>query len=784
VTEPSRRGRFLTILSTILIAAGCSVVAARQLEEEFGPTAVQNRTVPAALSAGEVDYWSQVKPILDRRCVVCHSCYDAPCQLKLESPEGLDRGASKERVYNSSRLTAAAPTRLWTDALSTEEWRTKNFFPVLNERSQNEEANREAGILFRMLNLKRNNPLPEDTKVLKEPDLSLEASLVCPRDAEMPAFEKQYPQAGMPYGFPGLSESEHSTIRSWIEGGARYHDRPELPAEVQASVSEWETFLNGASLKQQLMSRYLYEHLYLGDLYFDNGSSRHFFELVRSKTPPGQPIELIQTRRVTDAPGLGVRPYYRLREMLDTPVSKSFMPYRLGPERMRRWTKLFLETAYEVNELPDYDPAVSTNPFVTFRAIPAQVRYRFMLDEAEFFIMGFMKGPVCRGQTALNVVDDQFWVLFVDPEKDPIGQSSEFLAAQSAHLPLPAEQGSTTFALQNWFRYSENQKKYLTAKRKLLEELGAAGAKPGIDVIWDGDGNDNAALTVFRNYDSASVRKGLIGPDPKTVWVIGYPLLERIHYLLVADFDVFGNYGHQLLTRLYMDFLRIEAENNFLLLLPKSIRESEHSKWYRGIGSRNNEYALSKENFDGVETGIPFATQNPKAELLQLLRMRTERSMRVENVAQELPPSLSDLTLLHGPGISFLSETSFVRVIRADGRSEPFTILLNRAHLNVAVLYMESRRLAPDEDTLSVIRGFVGSYPNAFFEVKEELLPEFAASIRHLRNDGDYSKLVDRFGLRRTQPDFWIRSDWFQQAYRDLEPISGSLFDFSRVDNR
>jgi len=32
---------------------------------------------------------------------------------------------------------------------------------------------------------------------------------------------------------------------------------------------------------------------------------------------------------------------------------------------------------------------------------------------------------------------------------------------------------------------------------------------------------------------------GLIGEEPRTSWLINYPLLERIHYLLVAEFDVF-----------------------------------------------------------------------------------------------------------------------------------------------------------------------------------------------------------------------------------------------------
>ena len=63
-----------------------------------------------------VDYQREVKPILDKRCAVCHSCYNSPCQLKLSEFEGLDRGATKKAVYDGARLRTMDPTRLFVDA--------------------------------------------------------------------------------------------------------------------------------------------------------------------------------------------------------------------------------------------------------------------------------------------------------------------------------------------------------------------------------------------------------------------------------------------------------------------------------------------------------------------------------------------------------------------------------------------------------------------------------------------------------------------------------------------
>jgi len=81
-----------------------------------------------------VQFERDVRPILENRCVVCHGCYDAPCQLKLSSFEGIARGGSKEVVYDGARIAAAEPSRLFIDAISTDQWRERGFHSVLQER--------------------------------------------------------------------------------------------------------------------------------------------------------------------------------------------------------------------------------------------------------------------------------------------------------------------------------------------------------------------------------------------------------------------------------------------------------------------------------------------------------------------------------------------------------------------------------------------------------------------------------------------------------------------------
>ena len=253
-------------------------------------------------------------------------------------------------------------------------------------------------------------------------------------------------------------------------------------------------------------------------------------------------------------------------------VAKTHMVYKFSDARMARYRELFLEPEYSVTELPSYDVAIASNPFKSFRQIPVTSRYRFLLDDAHFIIEGFIKGPVCRGQIALNVIEDRFWVVFADPDADIGSNREEFLDEMSDYLELPSKRGSTLRILKVWRDYAERQNTYINTRHKeIISAKHDAGDlyADGMRFIWDGDGhNPNAALTIFRHFDSASVTDGFICEYPDSAWIIDYPLLERIHYLLVTGFNVYGNTGHQLLTRLYMDFLRMEGEDNFLIFIP------------------------------------------------------------------------------------------------------------------------------------------------------------------------------------------------------------------------
>ncbi len=777
--------RILHLLGVLLLA-GCAATSHYSLDQQYGASDPTRFDTPPPSVAG-ISFRRDVQSILERRCVVCHACYDAPCQQKFTAWEGIARGSSQDVVY-ATRFDEAPPTRLFEDAQKASQWRALGFSPVLNERDPSASANLAASVMYRTLQLKERHPLPAAAVLPSSFDFSLSREQQCPRIEEFDAFERDHPLWGMPFGLPGLSTAETAVLTRWLEAGAPSEELPPLPPAVDRQIADWEAFLNGDSLKQRLVSRYLYEHLFLAHLHFDGDRQRHFFRLIRSRTPPGVPPDLIASRRPYDDPGVE-RVYYRFQRERESLVEKTHMPYALGPKRMARWRDLFLKPAYAVDVLPSYEPEVASNPFITFQALPTGARYRFLLDEAEFTIMGFIKGPVCRGQVALDVIQDRFWVFFLADQGAP-QQREEFLAREARLLRLPAAEGSDAGIVGSWRKYANLEAQYLQAKSAALTRYAETGKPPVLDWIWNGDGsNPNAALTVFRHFDSATVVKGLLGEPPKTAWVIGYPLLERIHYLLVAGFDVYGNVGHQLLSRLYMDFMRMEGEFNFLALLPLDQRQAVRDHWYRGASDevKNHVYG-TLARFD-VDTGIRYQSSQPLPELYGLLRARLapvlDRRHDLTSVADvALREQLAGLARLRGASLSWLPEVVILRVDDPPRAARYFTLLRNTGHSNVTSLLREGRTLLPAENTLTVAAGFVGAYPNAIYRVRRAEIPALTKAIGELAGDADYRALADRFAVRRTDAEFWQVSDALQDEHLRQAPIRGGLLDYGRLENR
>jgi len=759
----------------------------------------QNSLTPAInthTTAEKVNYLKEVKPILDKRCVSCHSCYNSPCQSKFSSFEGINRGANKSSVYDATRLFAADPTRLFVDAQSTQEWRKKDFYSLTDSLT----AHNSDSIMAQLLDEKRKNP-----DIIGEYDPEND-KLICPRDQkELDNYIAKKPNHGMPYGFPVLKNDEFSTISKWLKGGAKGPSKLEQKALTTASprasneIKKWERFLNTDNPKHAMTARYLYEHFFLAHINFTQ-KTKEFYELVRSTTPSPQPIEIIPTLRPFDDPKID-KFYYRFRKIHSTIVHKTHMVVKFDDAKLAELKRLFIMPKWlEKPHLVGYDTKLSANPFVAFAQIPVRSRYQFLLSNSHYIVMTFIRGPVCRGQMALNVIHDHFWVMFQNPDYDISVKNPNFLQQQADNLSMPIESSMLSILSTFSDSYRERYKSYFQAKQNLYDKAYPQGL--GIDSIWRGDkATDAPLLTIYRHFNSASVQRGVVGELPRTAWVIDYPQFERIYYSLVAGYDVYGNISHQTNIRRYMDFLRMEGEINFLSYLPTKTREPMFKSWYIG------DTEVQEESHKLMQRGtkVRYKTTHPKDEFIEKVvksHILKSTKIRFDSVNyfsyNEKPPKMpksfhthrdymQGVRSLTAPGTGFVKHITdyganllHLRVIFADGKSRVSTLVVNRWHDNVNSLFGEESRLDSSKDSIDIIKGSIGSYPNLFAVVRHNDLADFFDLIANFDGSDIYLKKIEKYFISRSHPKFWETFDWFQRDFERSQPLEAGLYDLNR----
>ncbi|WP_305984595.1 fatty acid cis/trans isomerase [Roseibium sp. MMSF_3544] len=729
--------------------------------------------------------FQDVQDVLNKRCVVCHGCYDAPCQLKLSSPDGWQRGATKARVYDSSRLEDAPMTRLGIDAKTVPEWREKGFFSVTGSDSA-------PSTIEQLLKAGRNHDFKLGAALPDDLDIRPTRKDSCPSPDQLSGYLSNHPYGGMPFGTAPLPDGDYERLLTWAANGSPGGTaRVELPADISDEIGKVEAFFNQETLRSRLVARYIYEHLFLAHLHIKDDDPRRFFRIIRSRTGPGEDPDEIPTRRPFDDPGGPF--FYRLVPLDGTILHKEHIVYEIGSERVSRYNELFLENDWSLEALPAYSNEAGGNPLSTFQAIPPRSRYQFLLDDALFFVRTFIRGPVCYGQVAVNVIQDRFWVSFLDPDSDLSVTDPTYLQDAIPILELPvavSEDDKFTERLKSFLLVSPI--KYQEFRQDRYAQRAEMEGGLGYSDIWDGDGsNIDARLTIYRNFTSASVVTGSVGAIPKTAWVIDFPLFERIYYDLVAGFDVFGNVEHQLTTRIYMDILRREGERMFLYFLPPDIREQTHDDWYRG--ALVSLIDLWKESPIDTTTpsGVDFGTDRPKAEFLTgLLKIEPELWPLSDPINRCEGPDCAQPSTVAGqlrplsgtpaPFAKYMPDIA-VLIVEDGDATEVFTIVLDVAHSNVAFLFNEELlHREPENDDLTIVPGQFSSYPNLVFRVTSDDVPAFVQGIRDIRSQQDYLGVIERFGIRRTDRSFWETLDLIQAKLNEQSAIQAGLLDINR----
>jgi mono/diheme cytochrome c family protein len=784
-TEPSRPAVKLILAASLALVAGLVVFALPGPAEDKVPEA--NRS-----GASVPNYTRDIQPIFNQRCIACHGCLGSPCNLKLTSYRGVERGGFGENPYGSH--LEATPRTGMDVVQTTAEWRERGFYPVLS-RGGSRPQNLYRSLLYQMVETGAVHNAPGFSRQTLMPLYMKRYDHQCPVTPDALRTQlKQNPAAGMPFGLPGLDADQVKTLRDWVAAGSPGPAETELRAAEKvagpATVLAWEDFFNAPDWRSQLVARYIFDHVFLATIVLEE-SPGDFFKLVRSKTAPGNagqnppaPIEVIDAPLPYSDPYkyAGVEHvYYRLKKITAPIVQKNHFVWRLKRADIGHLKELFLAPDWGKDVRRDAPWGIG-NPFLVFQAIPAEARYRFLLENSELIVSGITYGPVCLGQTATFAVKDQFWVYFVDPKDD--------VSVLDPKLGLDTW---NTFMDRSLLGNDDYEEAYGAALKKLRPKGYT------IESIWNGGReNANAWLTVLRHESNVSVMKGRQGGIPRTQWLMDYSGFERIYYDTVANFEYWSGDIPKLETLVFFNYLRQEFEDNFLLLLPEDERQNIRRDWTQGIG----QIALDLEPFAGADQPTQVKTDKRDPVLSLVDDIQAHMGEAVSGPVDHLNPHVKPDISLNAPiesyddwvkAASLLTQTrayKFPRYLPSvillklthGEEARVYSLIANRVYASQDTILFQDGQSLPHLYTMSIYPTVIGGFPNYFLEMDLEQAGDFLRSLRDVQSLAAWNALRDRYGILRNDARFWATYDWFTQWNVENRGIEAGYLDLSYYD--
>ena len=144
---------------------------------------------------------------------------------------------------------------------------------------------------------------------------------------------------------------------------------------------------------------------------------------------------------------------------------------------------------------------------------------------------------------------------------------------------------------------------------------------------------------------------------------------------------------------------------------------------------------------------------------------------------------------MDGRVVQYSPSLTFLRVVMG-GQPEDdlaYSIIYNKAYTTVSnILQNENIEDSRDykNDSQTILPWLEGSYPNFFYVVQLDKIDTFVEQYNNISTIKDYKLFIMRFGIRRTNEDFWHHADWFNEHHRQKEPILSGIFDLNRYQNR
>jgi hypothetical protein len=214
-----------------------------------------------------------------------------------------------------------------------------------------------------------------------------------------------------------------------------------------------------------------------------------------------------------------------------------------------------------------------------------------------------------------------------------------------------------------------------------------------------------------------------------------------------------------------------------------SKRQEAMQSWYKGIDLKKINYYSS-----AMPAKISFVTNEPKREFIEYMvnkHIYPATTIAFDDVNYErteaaytgLPDKyetnddyLKAFRAVSRPGAPFFLlmhdyniKVAYMRIRLKNGKDLAISIVINQWHSNVTHLFGEKAELDVSQDSADFITGLIGSYPNYFFDVREEDLPDFFDVLTHFdKSPRSYERLA-RYGVNRAEGRLWDIYDWFQK---------------------
>jgi len=150
---------------------------------------------------------------------------------------------------------------------------------------------------------------------------------------------------------------------------------------------------------------------------------------------------------------------------------------------------------------------------------------------------------------------------------------------------------------------------------------------------------------------------------------------------------------------------------------------------------------------------------------------------------QEALKQLVGKPLSKAPYIAHLPDIALLTVELNNGENQVYSIIRNRAHTDVAFIMDEDLRLEPEKDSLTIVRGVAGSYPNFMFRAKSEQSEAFTEELLASRTATEFDMLVEKWSIRRTHPEFWQILHGVTEYLERTAPIQSGILDINRYKN-